>query len=132
MISVENVGSEPIYCSCSPFEYDEINTWLAENNRYKNSLFFDYTIYLSRPTQTFGTMFKQMKKHSRMKCFKYNRDIEDDWSNKTRNMNSDQLQEALKHFASVSFVFDNGLLTKAFSSILCWHGIFIPKLDNQF
>ena len=98
----------------------------------KNSLFFDYITYLSRPTQKFGTMFKQMKKHSRMKCFKYNRDIEDDWSNKTRNMNSDQLQEALKHFASVSFIFDNGILTKAFSSILCWHGIFIPKLDNQF
>ena len=34
VISVENVGSEPIYCSCSPAEYDEINSWLIENNRF--------------------------------------------------------------------------------------------------
>ena len=57
-----------------------------------------------RPTQKFGTIFKQMKKHSRLKCFKFNSDIAEDWSNKTKNMNSDQLQEALRHFASVSFI----------------------------
>ena len=34
VISVENAGSEPIYCSCSPAEYDEINSWLIENNRF--------------------------------------------------------------------------------------------------
>lgn len=89
VISVENVGSEPIYCSCSPAEYDEINSWLIENNR---------------KVQNFGTLFKQMKKHSRLKCFKFNSDIEEDWRNKTKNMNSDQLQEALKHFASFNIM----------------------------
>ena len=38
VISVENVGSEPIYCSCSPAEYDEINSWLIENNRFDKKI----------------------------------------------------------------------------------------------
>ena len=43
-----------------------------------------------------------MKKHSRVKGFKFNQDVLESWKNKMKDINDpDQLQEELQNFVSV-------------------------------